>query len=340
MANGFVVNARYQGRQVTGVERYAGEILRRLPAEVRPVAPGRSARGPAGHAWEQLVLPARVGDGRLWSPANSGPLAVKRQAVTIHDLAVLEHPEWFRPGFALWYRVLIPRLALRARRVIAVSENARGRIVHRLGVDPHKVQVISGGVDPGRFHPLGQDQLETARRRLGLPEAYVLCVASRDPRKNLGRLLAAWRAVSAEFPRIELLLAGGSGPAFAAPGLDPAPRCRALGYVSDEDLAALYAGALALVYPSLDEGFGLPVLEAMACGAPVIATCAGAVPEAAGDAAEFIDPLRVESILLGLRRVLADRNLRQDLRERGLTRAAQFTWEASAAAVCRVMEAL
>ncbi len=336
-----VVNARFLGRPVTGVERYAGEINRRLPPEFRRAQPARPAQGWAGHLWEQSALPRVVGQDRLWSPANSGPLAVARQAVTIHDLAVLEHPEWFAPGFALWYRLLLPGLVRRARAVLTVSQHSRIRLAHRFGLDPARVAVIPGGVDPDRFHPLGASELANMRARLGLPERYLLFIGSREPRKNLPRLLSGWACVSHAYPGVALVICGGVGAQFAPAGGETAWQdVRWLGYAAEADLAALYAGATAFIYPSLDEGFGLPVLEAMSCGTPVIATTAGAVPEVAGSAALYADPLRVDDLAQAITRMLAERDLRAELRRRGLERAAGFSWDLAARAVCQAMEGL
>jgi glycosyltransferase involved in cell wall biosynthesis len=320
------------------VERYAREITRRLPPGICLARPPRASQGWSGHVWEQAVLPGMVGEDRLWSPANSGPLRVPRQAVTIHDLAVLEHPEWFAPGFALWYRLLLPQLVHRARKVLTVSRDTRDRLVRRFGLDPAALTVIPGGVDHGQFHPQsGRRQAETLAR-LGLPERYLLFVGSREPRKNLPRLVKAWTIVSRSFPGVELAICGGAGMSFAPSRIDAAPQVRWLGYVADADLPGLYAGATAFVYPSLDEGFGLPVLEAMACGAPVIATTAGAVPEAAGDAALYANPVRVEELAEALYRGLEEQDLREELRARGFERAAGFSWEASASAVQQSLE--
>jgi glycosyltransferase involved in cell wall biosynthesis len=336
-----VVHARFLSRPVTGVERYAGEINRRLPPEFRRAQPLNAVQGWAGHLWEQSALPREVGQDRLWSPANSGPLAVTRQAVTIHDLAVLEHPEWFAPGFALWYRLLMPGLVRRVRAVLTVSQHSRARLAHRFGLDPDRVTVIPGGVDPDRFHPLGASELAGMRARLGLPERYLLFIGSREPRKNLPRLLAAWECVSQACPGLALVICGGAGGQFAPAGGETARQdVRWMGYATEADLAALYAGATAFIYPSLDEGFGLPVLEAMACGTPVIATTAGAVPEVAGPAALYADPLRVDDLAQAITRVLAERDLRAELHRRGLERAAGFSWEAAAQAVCQALEGL
>jgi glycosyltransferase involved in cell wall biosynthesis len=338
MANGLVINARFMGRRITGVERYAREVSRRLSGEARLIQPGRKLVGLAGHLWEQSVLPGALAGDRLWSPANSGPLVVARQAVTIHDVIVLEHPEWYPARFALWYRFFLPRLARRAEQVMTVSEVSRGRIVERLGLDAQRVTLAPGGVNPDQFRPLEGRLSREARRQLEVPESYVLFVGGWEPRKNLERLLAAWGDVSGLFPEVELVLAGGPRVPAKCGKERPSRQVRSLGYVDESCLAELYAGAMAFVYPSLDEGFGLPVLEAMACGTPVIAASAGAIPLVAGDAALLVDPYRVEAIAEALCLVLASSATRENMRSRGLARASSYSWDETAQAVCQVLD--
>jgi glycosyltransferase involved in cell wall biosynthesis len=186
-----------------------------------------------------------------------------------------------------------------------------------------------------RFSPKLAPEIDAVRRLLGIRSpAYALCVGSLEPRKNLRRLLEAWTRVHACLPpEVELVVAGDTGSSLvfeSVPlGVTP-PRVHFTGYVSDRHLPCLYAGALALIYPSLYEGFGLPPLEAMACGTPVITSNTTSLPEVVGDAAVLVDPQDVESIAIGLRQVLSSSSVRSVLRERGLVRARAFTWERTA----------
>jgi len=324
-----LVNARFAGRRVTGVERFAGEVVRCLDGSARLIRPPRLLRGWAGQVWEQLVLPLRVPPGApLWSPANTGPLAVREQAVSIHDLSPLDHPEWFAPAFALWYRLLLPALARRARRVIVPSAFTARSLRRRFNLAEEKLVLAPGSVDPARFHPVDP---QPVRRRYNLPRRYLLFVGSLQPRKNLSGLLAALETLQQRFPEVELVAAGAESPHFRRDGLDAGKtRVRFLGYVPDEVLPALYSGAEAFVLPSWYEGFGLPVLEAMACGCPVAASCAGSLPEVVGEAGLLFDPAVREDIERRLAALLADAGLRQELRQRGLERAGLFSWERSA----------
>jgi glycosyltransferase involved in cell wall biosynthesis len=315
------INARAAARpELGGVERWARELAARLPAlgGYEVVRPPAALSHRAGHAWEQAALPLRARRARLLlNPANLAPLAFPRNAVVIHDAAALCHPGWYSPLYARWQRVVVPRIARGARLVITVSDFSRRELAELLGVDAH---VVPGGVDQ-RFHP--QADPEPARAALGLPRPYVLTVASRTARKNLASLTATARLL--EKHGLELVAAGGERPQFQghAAGGDPA---RPLGHVPDAHLPGLYAGARAFVLPSWHEGFGLTCIEAMACGTPVVAARAGALPETCGDAARYADPRDPEDIATQVQLALDD----DGLRAAGPRHAARYTWERTA----------
>jgi glycosyltransferase involved in cell wall biosynthesis len=268
------------------------------------------------------MLPAQAaGSELILSPANLAPLASRRNAVVIHDAAALRHPEAYSPAFVAYHRAVLPRLAQRARLLITVSTFSKGELVELLGAAPERIVVIPEGVD-ARFSP--NVDPAPARRAHALDRRYVLVVGTVSDRKNLGALESATRALRAR--DIELVLAGSDRRYLrgAAPGL------RRLGYVAEEHLPGLYAGAEAVVMPSLYEGFGLPCLEAMASGVPLVAADAAALPETCGDAALLVDatdPLAVADALL---RALDDQALRRGLRDAGLARAAYFSWQRTA----------
>jgi glycosyltransferase involved in cell wall biosynthesis len=332
------VNGRFLFQKITGQQRYAHELVRRFGNRVTVVKPDKAGTGISGHLWEQAVLPFRTGGRLLWSPSATGPLTVERQVATIHDAISLDHPEWFDWKFGAWYRAVLPRLMQRVRRIITVSNYSRDRLLQHTRTPADKFVVTPLGVDP-KFHPAGPDVIAAVRRKLGLPEVYLLAVASLEPRKNTARLFKAWELHRTTFKDVGLVVAGGAGKVFRGTGIESVPDgVKLTGYVDDADLPALYSGALAFVFPSLCEGFGLPPLEAMACGTPVVTSDTSSMPEVCGDAAVLVEPQDPDSIADGIRRVVENAALRDDLRRRGLERARQFTWERTAEATWHVLE--
>jgi glycosyltransferase involved in cell wall biosynthesis len=326
----YAIDARAAVRpELGGVERWARELAARLPA-LRPgayavLAPRPAFAHRAGHAWEQAVLPLRSrGAAALLCPANLAPLAGRRVVVVLHDAAPLRHPGWYSRSYALWQHALLPALARRALHVITVSQFSRGELMELLGLAPERITVVPGGVGEG-FTP----QARPARRA----RPYVLCVASQTARKNLAALVPAAQALARD--GVDVVVAGGHRPQFAREsGLGA---LRLLGHVPDAELPGLYAGAAAFVLPSRYEGFGLPALEAMAAGTPVLAAATGALPETCGGAARLVEP-EPEAIRAALLALLADDAGRTRLRAAGLKRAAGYTWDRTARAVDAVLE--
>jgi len=236
--------------------------------------------------------------------------------------------------------VLTRLSARRARRLIAVSAHAAAETTRLLDVLPERVDVVYHGVDPA-FHPLPADAVAAFRQHQGVPEQFVLFVGTLEPRKNLLRLVEAFARIHENGSQVVLVLAGGKGWLYD----DLFARVEALGlngkvifsgYVMNDELPFWYNAAIALAYPSVYEGFGLPVLEAQACGTPVLTSNVSSLPEAAGDAALMVDPYDVEALAVGLNRLLTDAPLRQELRERGLVHAEQFSWPNAARETARV----
>jgi glycosyltransferase involved in cell wall biosynthesis len=273
-----------------------------------------------------VALPAIAARRRaalLLSPANLAPLAWPRNVVVIHDVAALREPRWYSRGYVAWQRRILPALAKRAVRVVAPSGFARGEIVALLGADPARVTVVPGGVGE-EFNPDADP--EPARRALALGRPYVLTVATRGARKNLAALEPIARALAEV--GLEVAVAGGGRGYLPAASLPPG--IRSLGYVPEDQLPGLYAGAAALVLPSLYEGFGLPCLEAMACGTPVVAADRAALPEACGGAALLVDPGDEDALTAAVVRAASDAREHARLRDAGLARAAKVPWSRTA----------
>ena len=310
-----------------GTARHIRSLLAALPEEevqLRRYGLGGSSRAlvPVRDlGWYLAMLPARSrrdGMDVLHCPTHRAPLrSAVPLVVTFHDLAVLRHPESFNSWTRNYSRVVLPRVARTARRLIAVSEFTRRELLELLDVPEEKVRVIPNAVgDP--FRPQGD----------ATHGDYVLAVSTLEPRKNLPRLVEAFRR--ARLDGLRLLVAGGPGWGGVRVEGDGV---RWLGEVGDEELARLYRGARCVAYVSLYEGFGLPVLEAMACGAPVVAARNEAAEEVAGDAAVLVDPLDPEAIAAGLAEAVERRD---ELRARGLERAAAFSWADAARATVEV----
>jgi glycosyltransferase involved in cell wall biosynthesis len=331
------VNLRTLGYGITGVQRYLLSLLPHMPSELKSVKPSRALQGIKGHLWEQLYLPTQLQRRLLWSPGNTGPVGLSRQVLTVHDIASLDHPEWFERKFALWYAALLPRLINKVRAIITVSHFSKERIVRLTRVRPESVHVIHNGVDR-RFCPVDSNTVTQVRTGFGLNSPYLLFVGSLEPRKNLKMLLEAWQLGG--FDGATLAVVGASGHLFRKLEFDSIPEgVRLLGRAEDEALPALYSGAAGFVYPSIYEGFGLPPLEAMACGCPVAVSDIPAHREVCDETAMYFDrfsPKDISSKLDWLLRL--DNSSRALLAEQGLHRAALYNWQSAASETWRILK--
>ena len=283
-------------------------------------------------AWEQVVLPLMAGrDALLWSPAGVGPFGSARHVLTIHDLAVIDQPHCYGRTARLYYGSLYPTAARNARAIIAVSEFTKQEIVRLFDVSPEKVHVIHHGVSEV-FRPSQAQETTIVLERLGIDRPYFLAVGSVSPRKNFARLFQAWSQLGDVAEMHSLVVIGRTNQRFSGNGTVHAtvPSLKHIDSVTDHELAALYSGAVAFVYPSIYEGFGLPTLEAMACGAPVIASNAAAIPEIVANAALLINPHDTEGIAAAMHQLAHDAGLRDRLRSLGESRAGLFSWDRAA----------
>ncbi len=338
------INARFLTQPITGVQRYAIEMSRHLRSmlpdavficpphiiqtdvakELNAVPIGRLN----SHLWEQIDLPLylkRHKKAFLVNLCNTGPLLYNNQVVTIHDLAFMVNPTWFSRSFRTLYTFLIPRLARRSKHIITVSEHSKNDISRMLSIPAGKISVLKGSYAP--CFTSTASAIDITRE-----QPYILAVSSLDPRKNFKSLVAAFNSLQTQ--GVRLLIAGSQNKVFADPTLkqliEQNPATTFSGYVSDQELADLYRNALFFVYPSLYEGFGLPPLEAMACGCPVIASNSTSLPEICGPASHYIDPNDVHNIAEGMRLLLNDAAYRSTLSAKGTEWIKNYSWKRSA----------
>ncbi|HET9015165.1 MAG TPA: glycosyltransferase family 1 protein [Thermomicrobiaceae bacterium] len=351
------------GYRQAGVSRYIEFLVRHLPeagrgdefvlftgganAQGRNGMSGavrwRTSRLPTGRPevrilWEQVLAPAALAVGGfdvIHAPVNVAPvLSPAPTVVTVHDLAFVRYPEQY-PGRKQRYLNLLTRLSVeRAARVITVSESTRADVLREYHVHPERVVTVPNGVDPSLVPVSDLARLAAFRRDHGLPERFLLFVGTLQPRKNLVGLLRAYARVGDRLD-LPLVVVGAAGwqysPIFdEVRALGLGDRVSFAGYADGDTLALWYGAATALVFPSLYEGFGLPVLEAMACGTPVVTSSTSSLPEVAGDAALLVDPEDVAALGEALVRVAGDEGLHADLARRGIERAKRFTWERTA----------
>lgn len=286
--------------------------------------------------WEQVIQPwaaLRSGVDLIHGMAFIGPLiSACPYVVTVHDLSFLFYPQGFRAMNRFYLRLFARLSVQRARRVIAVSESTKRDLVRQYGLLPGKVDIVHNGVDP-IFRVMPATQVAAFRAKHALPERFILFVGTLEPRKNVSRLMEAYARLPSTRP--PLLLVGGKGwlydEVFAcAQTLGLNNEMVFVGYVPIEDLPLWYNAAELFVYPSLYEGFGLPPLEAMACGTPVITSETSSLPEVVGGAALCIDPTDTEALAAAMQQALADADLREQMRSTGLAQARGFSWQATA----------
>lgn len=266
------------------------------------------------------------------------PSGARRKILTVHDLAFLFHPDAAMPGLHHYLNVVVPRSVHRADHVIADSHHTARDLQQQWNVQAERLSVVQGAVDHGRFRPVDDpESIRAVRTRYGIGEApFILALSRLEPRKNFARLIEAFHHVREEHRLPHLLIIGGSkgwlyDQIFAkVQQLGVQDAVRFPGFIADEDLPALYAAAEFFAYPSLYEGFGLPVLEALACGTPVLTADNSCLPEAGGPGALYVDAQDVDSIAQGLAQLVLNPELRQRLATAGRQHAQQFTWQRSA----------
>lgn len=355
------INGRFLTQPMTGVQRYATELTKAIDKllqqghaatsglELVLLTPlGRRSTialrriavremGPlSGHAWEQWTLPRNTAGRLLVGFGNTGPVLKRRQVVTIHDASVFAVPESYTPAFRRWYRLLLPALGRVSDAVVTVSSFSQRELSRRIGIPSKKIRIVPNGVD----HIVAALPDRGILIRHGLrPRGFILAVGSKATHKNVDILVQAIELV--DRPDYDVVVAGGVNPRILAERRPELPsRVIHLGYVSDSELRALYESAACFAFTSMYEGFGLPPLEAMACGCPVVVSRTASLPEVCGDGALYADPRDPGDIARCIKEILDSPVLQRDLADRGLKRAARFTWERSACEVLALIREL
>ena len=353
------INGRFLTQTTTGVQRYARELVRtfdelaeshdphvqnlsfELLAPNGPLEPVPTRHIPlkqvgrlSGHAWEQLELPLFARGIFLLNLCNTAPVGKIRQMVTIHDAAVYGVPQAYSKSFRSLYKTLLPTLSRTAKHILTDSEFSRRELIRYCHVSADKLTVVYLGKEHVFAHKA--DQRVFAKHGFG-NKPFLLAVSSLNPSKNFVGLVRALEHL--RNPDFDVVIAGGTNPAVfrGRTGALPAS-VKHLGYVSEGELRALYERATGFVYPSFYEGFGLPPLEAMACGTPVIVSNAASLPEVCGDAALYCDPHSPQDMADKIERLMSDEALREDLKQKGLARAKTFSWDTCARETLAVLE--
>jgi glycosyltransferase involved in cell wall biosynthesis len=343
------INGRFLSQPITGVQRYAHELLRELDKllALRPVGMARNAGDlPSyeslivkrvgrltGQLWEQFELPFYCRGKLLFTPCGGAPLLHNAHVVTIPDAAEFATPHAYSRAYRTWYKGMKTGMGRRAGRVITVSEFSRSEIVRWCRVDPARIAVTPEGSD--HLKRVQPDRSILDRLHLE-PHSYVLAVSSRNPNKNFRGLTRALQFLS-DLP-VSFVIAGAlNSQVFSDSEAIPSSVIE-VGHVSDEQLRALYEDAGCFVFPSFYEGFGLPPLEAMASGCPVIAAAIPALRETCADAALYCDPADPSDIARQIGSVMNDLELRQTLIDRGYARAGELRWAHTALETWKILE--
>lgn len=336
-----LVNSRFLTQQITGVQRYSIEISKEIKKilkkevifltpnniihkEVAEELEAKMIGKNIGHVWEQIDLPVYLKSKRnplLINLANTAPMFYKNKISTIHDIAYVRYPKTFDFKFRTFYKLLIPRVLRSSKHIITVSEFSKKEIVNYYGIDSDKISVVYNAVSD-TFKP---NKTETK-------EHYILGVSSVTYQKNLHSLIRAFNMI--DNPNLKLYLVGGVNRNFASVELlnDIKGNKNVIlkGRVNDKELITLYSNAQCFVFPSLYEGFGIPPLEAQACGCPVVCSYAASLPEACADSVIYCDPNNVDDIKEKIEIVLSDERLKNELIEKGFQNIKRFSWEKSA----------
>jgi glycosyltransferase involved in cell wall biosynthesis len=355
------INARFLSQPLTGVQRYATEFIKELDhlIEIGQIdktkysfvllgpktinsklnlkhIPIKTIGNLTGHLWEQLELPFYTKNSLLLCLCNTGAIFKRNQIVVIHDAQVFALPQNYSFAFRLWYKLLFPILGRFVKKIITVSSFSRSELIKYCKFNPKKIQVIYEGKE--HILSITPDKSLFKKKIIG-NKPYILAVSTMSKNKNFNTIVQALENIK-QLDFDMLIVGGKNSNVFGKTQIALPDFVKPLGYVSDGELRVLYEHASCFVYPSLYEGFGLPPLEAMACGCPVIVSNTASLPEVCGDAAIYCDPYSVEDIAKKIEQLLADKNLQEQMRLKGIERAKTFSWEKAVKKNCEIIEEL
>ncbi|QNG60204.1 glycosyltransferase family 4 protein [Bacillus sp. PAMC26568] len=341
---GILINGRFLTQKITGVQRFAYEILNELNQNLRVIKelnikiitpnyydernypfkniPLEKKGSMKSHIWEQSILHNFSEDELLINLCNTAPIFRKNQINVIHDVAIHANPDTFSVAFRLWYKIMFWGMAKFSKRIITVSNFSKSEIIKYLSVPEERVNVM----------PEGKEQILRIKSDCSILErhdlksdSYLLAVSSLNPNKNFRAIIEAIKYLP---KNIKVVIAGGSNSkVFQQDFNETDVEAVFVGYVSDEELKALYENAYCFIYPSFYEGFGLPPLEAMTCGCPVISSNTTSLPEVGGDAVLYVDPHQPKQIAEHVNRMLFDQSFRDEMIEKGYKQATKYTWK-------------
>lgn len=320
--------------------------IKKIPFIVEPKY-GKTA-AIARFAWNQLLFPIAINNADIvYSTTHHGALCIfgkqLKQVVTVHDILPVKFPN-YRSWQKWYYLYVLPPILKSAAAIITVSANTKRDLYEYYKIPPEKIKVIYNGVNHSLFKVMEDAFTNKIKCKYGIIKDYFLIIGASYPYKNVGNALRAFSMVSQLVPTADLVIVGGKKEYISTLRHEiqrlKIRNVSLLQYLPVEDIPGLYSGAKALIYPSLYEGFGLPPLEAMACGCPVIVSNTSSLPEVCGDAAYYIDPYSTESIAEAICKLARDENLRNNLRQKGLERAKLFTWDKTAQGVYEVLKAV
>ena len=340
-----VVNSRFLTQNITGVQRFAIEIAKQLKvlysSDIQFISPkniihvdlaeeleAKVIGNRTGHLWEQIDLPRylkSIDSPLILNLANTAPLFYKNKVITVYDLAFYHYPKWFSKKFVLAYNFLIPRICRNSKHIFTDSEYVRKDISKSYSIDNTKITTIYGSYS------------EIFKCNSNQKESLILAVGSIDPRKNLLALINIFKDIK----DVKLMIVGQENKVFSSLGIKDLPdNIVFTGYVNDIDLVDLYNKASLFVYPSFFEGFGIPPLEAQACGTPVVCSNTTSLPEVGKDSVIYCDPYSLKDIREKIELVLNDKDLQNQLRTKGFDNIKRFSWKRSANKMIKIIEEL